>query len=70
MSKRTELVLLAPRLLPLTSQRRRAAVRLLSELVLEEVSREPGERIGAAGGEGAGVVVPFPARNRRRREAA
>jgi hypothetical protein len=67
LAKRDELRLLPPRLLPLSSGRRRAAVRLLSELVLEKALCE--RAVDAPSGDGA-VVVPFPVRATKGRKAA
>ena len=64
MSKQTEFVLLAPRLLPLSPEREHAAVRLLTELLLDEVGKRRGGVSGSGSGGvsdgGSGVVVPFP----------
>jgi hypothetical protein len=68
LTKRDEIRLLPPRLLPLSSQRRQAAVRLLSELVLEETLRE--RPVDGSSADGGGGVVPFPARLSTARSAA
>jgi hypothetical protein len=74
MPKQTEFTLLPPRLLPLTPEREQTAVRLLAELLLDEVAKRRG---GVSGGAsdgvsdgGSGVVVPFPVGRVRARKAA
>ena len=74
MPKPTEFVLLPPHLLPLTPEREEAAVRLLTELLLDEVAkRRPGVSGSASNdvsGGVSGVVVPFPERPAKPRKAA
>ena len=74
MSKQTESVLLPPRLLPLTPERQRRAVRLLRELLLAEAGRKGVGVSDSASDSGSGgasaVVVPFPVRRVRARNAA
>jgi hypothetical protein len=69
LAKRDEIRLSPPRLLTLSPERRQAAVRLLSELVLDEAQRgHSADGVGA--GESGGSVVPFPVRDAKGREAA
>lgn len=74
MPKQTEFVLLPPRLLPLSPEREQVAVRLLTELLLDELARRRGGVTGGASdgvSDGpCGVVVPFPRRRVKAREAA
>jgi hypothetical protein len=74
MPKQTEFVLLPPRLLPLSPEREQAAVRLLTELLLDEAAkRRDGVSGGASGGvsdSAFGVVVAFPQRRVKARKAA
>ena len=69
MSKHVELKLLTPRLLPLTPEREQAAVRLLTELLLDEIAKRQDASVGIADS-GSGVVVPFPVRRVKARKAA
>ena len=74
MPKQNELRLLPPRFLPLTRERERAAVRLLTDLLLDEVVKRragvSGSVLGGVSGGGSGGVVAFPERRVKAREAA
>jgi len=74
MPKRIEFRLLPPRLLPLTPEREHAAVRVLTELLLDEVAKRragvSGSASGGVSGGGFGGVVPFPERRVKARKAA
>lgn len=74
MPKQIEFTLLPPRLLPLSPEREQAAVRLLAELLLDELAKRRGGVSGGASdgvsGGGSGVVVPFPTRRVKARKAA
>lgn len=63
-----------PRFLPLSLEREQAAVRLLTELLLDEVAKRRAGVSGSASdsvsGGGSGVVVPFPERRVKARKAA
>jgi hypothetical protein len=74
MPKTLEFTLLPPKLLPLTPERERAAVRALTELLLDGVAEgRPGVlgsgSDGALGG-GSGVVVAFRVSGEKARKAA
>jgi hypothetical protein len=72
MSQSIEFRLLPPTLLPLSPERERRAVRLLTELLLAEVT---GRRGGVSGGDFGGtsedgfVVASFPGRREKVRKA-
>ncbi len=68
MPKHVELKLLPPQLLPLTPERERRAVRLLTELLLDEAARR--ETDASGGVSGGDSVVPFPVRREKARKAA
>jgi hypothetical protein len=70
MPKQVELRLLPPRLLPLTPEREQAAVRLLTELLLDEVARRQADASSGIADSGSGVVVRFPVRRVKARKAA
>ena len=69
MARRDEVRLLPPRLLPLCLGRRQAAVRLLSELVLDAAQRGcPAAEDASA--EVDALVVPLPAPRSNKRKVA
>jgi len=74
MSKSIEFRLLPPKLLLLSPERELAAVRLLTELLLDEVARRRGDISGGdsdgALDDGFAVVVPFPEGREEARKAA
>jgi len=70
MPKQVELRLLPPRMLPLTPEREQAAVRLLTELLLDEVARPHADASVGITDRGSRVVVPFPVRREKARKAA
>jgi hypothetical protein len=74
MPKQTEFVLLRPRLLPLTAERRQVAVRLLTELLLVEAAKRRAGVSGSASagvtGSGSGIVVSLPTKRGKARKAA
>jgi len=69
MRTQTELTLSRPQLLPLSPEREQAAIRLLAELVLDELAKRRSRGSDKSGG-GSGVVVPFPTGRARTRKAA
>lgn len=57
-------------MLPLTPEREQAAVRLLTELLLDEVARPHADASVGITDRGSRVVVPFPVRREKARKAA